>query len=94
MRRTRSTRRGRKSCRNCKSYGYKCRYCFEFKIDITDVFNANYCSKYKEKRRQVKCVNCMKLNKCNKNRKSIHKKEENMLRVCKDFKSKIPKKTQ
>lgn len=44
----------RRSCRNCKSYGYKCRYCFDFQMSISDVLNAGKCNRYKEKRKQVK----------------------------------------
>lgn len=82
----------RRSCRNCKSYDYRCRYCFEFKIDISDVFNASYCKRYKEKRKEVKCINC-KNNRnsyCSKKR-CILKDEQKTFRVCKYFKSKFKK---
>ena len=37
-----------KSCRYCKNYSSRCKYCYEFAIDISSTRNATHCKKYDE----------------------------------------------
>lgn len=83
-----------RSCRNCRNYEHECRYCFEHKIEITDVFNAGKCKSYKEKRKPVKCINCnqMKYTYCNIKRKCLSKEEQEKVRLCRFFRRRFHKK--
>ena len=44
----RKTRKQIKSCRYCKNYSIRCKYCYEFGIDISSTRNATHCGKYDE----------------------------------------------
>jgi hypothetical protein len=57
-----------KSCRRCKEYDNKLKFCTLHKIQIEDVLNATYCKRYRanvKTKEKVKCVNCKNINKYN-----------------------------
>lgn len=47
-----------KSCKYCRNYSIRCKYCNYFKRYLSDTDDANYCNKYREisksKKKQIK----------------------------------------
>ena len=79
----------RKTCNFCRRYEKHTRYCYQFKIEISDVYSARYCKKYSDKRDLVCCAKCSKLSKknyCYKENEKIPSKQIHKKRQCIFFK--------
>ena len=84
-----------KSCNNCKFYRFNDRFCSAKEINIIDKMGATYCKSYDEKRKlsenNVKCNNCLNINKyswCYEKKKCIDEIEQEKPRRCAKFKTK------
>ena len=87
-----------KSCKNCKNYDLDYKYCFAFHIKIIDDVSAEVCKFYKEKKKvpeNIKCVNCMNLNKygyCSVKKKCKNEDEKFKEHKCSQFKIRLNRK--
>lgn len=83
-----------KSCNNCRNYDPKNLYCFSFHIKVIDDISAEVCKFYKEKKKvieNIKCVRCFYMNKygyCSAKKQCVNDDEKFLNRKCRYFKEK------
>lgn len=84
-----------KTCNSCRRFEKHTRYCYHFKMSISDVYSGRHCKNYSDRRGLVRCSECNKLNKSNYCPKIDEKIPENQIykkRECIFFNKKNSKK--